>query len=142
MTVLADVLVIGAGQSGLAATRALQAQGSPIVLEHLGERVVIVGAGNSAVQVGHELAPVATVSLATRQPIVFVPQCRDGKDVHYWLKTTGFDLLPPEWLRRYFSGRTVDDTGRYQHALETGMFDRRTMFTALAGMPSTWSPRS
>jgi len=93
--------------------------------EHAGERIVVVGAGNSAVQVGYELAQVATVSLATRHPVIFVPQCRGGQDVHLWLKTTGFDLLPPEWLRRYFGGRTVDDTGKYQHALETGQFDRR-----------------
>jgi len=98
--------------------------------EHAGERIVVVGAGNSAVQVGYELAQVATVSLATRHPVIFVPQCRGGQDVHLWLKTTGFDLLPPEWLRRYFGGRTVDDTGKYQHALETGQFDRRPMFTA------------
>lgn len=98
--------------------------------QHAGERIVVVGAGNSAVQVGYELAQVATVSLATRHPVIFVPQCRDGQDVHYWLKTSGFDLLPPEWLHRYFGGRTVDDTGKYQHALQTGQLDRRPMFTA------------
>ena len=97
---------------------------------HAGERIVVVGAGNSAVQVGYELAQVATVSLATRHPVIFVPQCRGGRDVHYWLKTTGFDLLPADWLRQYFGGRTVDDTGKYQHALETGQLDRRPMFTA------------
>jgi putative flavoprotein involved in K+ transport len=32
---------------------------------YAGERVIVVGAGNSAVQVGYELAQVATVSLAT-----------------------------------------------------------------------------
>jgi len=107
--------------------------------DHIGERVVVVGAGNSAVQVGYELAQVATVSVATRHPMIFVPQCRGGKDVHYWLKTTGFDLLPPEWLRRYFGGRTVDDTGKYQHALETGQLDRRAMFTALSGDSVVWA---
>ena len=107
--------------------------------DHIGERVVVVGAGNSAVQVGYELAQVATVSVATRHPIIFVPQCRGGKDVHYWLKTTGFDLLPPEWLRRYFGGRTVDDTGKYQHALETGQLDRRAMFAALSGDSVVWA---
>jgi putative flavoprotein involved in K+ transport len=98
----------------------------------------LVGAGNSAVQVGYELAQVATVSLATRHPVIFVPQCRGGKDVHYWLKTTGFDLLPPEWLRRYFGGRTVDDTGKYQHALETGQLDRRPMFTTFDADGVIW----
>jgi putative flavoprotein involved in K+ transport len=102
-------------------------------------RVVVVGAGNSAVQVGYELAQVATVSLATRHPVIFVPQCRDGRDVHYWLQATGFDLLPPEWLRHYFGGRTVDDTGKFQRALEIGQFDRRAMFTALSGDSVVWA---
>ena len=90
----------------------------------------MAGAGNSAVQVGYELAQVATVTLATRHPVTFMPQRRDGQDLHYWLKATGFDLLPPEWLRHYLSGRWVVDTGKYQHALATGQLDRRPMFTA------------
>ena len=53
-----------------------------------------------------------------------------GQDLHYWLKATGFDLLPPEWLRYYLGGRTVVDTGKYEHALATGQLDRRPMFTA------------
>jgi putative flavoprotein involved in K+ transport len=106
--------------------------------EHAGERIVVIGAGNSAVQVGYELSQVAAVTLATRHPVIFVPQCRGGKDVHYWLKATGFDLLPPEWLRRYFSGRTVDDTGKYQHALKTGQLGRRPMFTAFEGDSVVW----
>ena len=97
---------------------------------HAGQRVIVVGAGNSAIQVGHELAQVATVTLATRHPVTFMPQRRDGQDLHYWLKTTGFDLLPPEWLPHYLSGRWVVDTGKYQHAVATGQLDRRPMFTA------------
>lgn len=99
--------------------------------DHAGERVIVVGAGNSAVQVAYELAQVATVTLATRHPVNFVPQHRDGKDLHHWLRTTGFDLLPPEWLRQYLGGRTVLDSGKYQHALESGEVDRRPMFPAL-----------
>lgn len=98
--------------------------------QHEGERIVVVGAGNSAVQVGYELAQVATVTLATRHPIAFMPQCRSGQDLHYWLKTTGFDLLPPEWLRYYLGDRTVVDTGKYEHGLAAGQLDRRPMFAA------------
>jgi putative flavoprotein involved in K+ transport len=103
-----------------------------------GERIIVVGAGNSAVQVGYELSQVAAVSLATRHPVIFVPQHFGGKDVHYWLKTTGFDLLPPEWLRHYLGGRTVDDTGKYQHALETGQLDQRPMFSSFEGNSVVW----
>ena len=97
---------------------------------YAGERVIVVGAGNSAIQVGYELAQVATVTLATRHPVTFHPQRHGGHDLHYWLKTTGFDLLPPEWLRHYLGGRWVVDTGKYQHALQAGQLDRRPVFTA------------
>ncbi len=82
--------------------------------EHTGERVIVVGAGNSAVQVGYELAQVATATLATRHPVTFHPQRRGGHDLHYWLETTGFDLLPPQWLRHYLGDRWVVDTGKYR----------------------------
>jgi putative flavoprotein involved in K+ transport len=94
------------------------------------ERIVVAGAGNSAVQVGYELAQVATVTLATRHPVNFHPQQRGGKDLHHWLVTTGFDLLPPQWLHHYLGERWVLDTGKYRHALEAGWMDRRAMFTA------------
>jgi putative flavoprotein involved in K+ transport len=98
--------------------------------QHAGERVVVVGGGNSAVQVGFELAQVATVTLATRHPIIFHPQRRGGQDLHHWLVTSGFDLLPPEWLNHYLGGRWVVDASKYHHALEAGWMDRRPMFTA------------
>ena len=97
--------------------------------QHAGERVVVVGAGNSAVQVGYELAQVGTVTLATRQPVTFHPQRRGGQDLHYWLVSSGFDLLPPEWLSHYLGDRWVVDTGKYRHALEAGQLDSRPMFT-------------
>jgi putative flavoprotein involved in K+ transport len=97
--------------------------------QHAGERIVVVGAGNSAVQVGYELAQVATVTLATRHPVNFHPQWRGGQDLHHWLVTTGFDLLPPQWLSHYLGDRWVLDPGKYRHALEAGWMDRRPMFT-------------
>jgi putative flavoprotein involved in K+ transport len=106
--------------------------------QHAGERIVVVGAGNSAVQVGYELAQVATVTLATRRPITFHPQCRGGRDLHHWLVTSGFDLLPPEWLSYYLGDRWVVDTGKYRHALESRQMDRRPMFTALGTDDVIW----
>jgi putative flavoprotein involved in K+ transport len=106
--------------------------------QHVGERVVVVGAGNSAVQVGYELAQVANVTLATRHPVTFHPQYRDGQDLHHWLVTSGFDLLPPEWLSHYLGDRWVVDTGKYRHALQTGQMDRRPMFTAFGTDGVVW----
>ena len=106
--------------------------------QHAGERVVVVGGGNSAVQVGYELAQVATVTLATRHPVNFHPQRRGGQDLHYWLVTSGFDLLPPQWLDHYLGDRWVVDTGKYRHALETGQLDRRPMFTGFGADSVVW----
>jgi putative flavoprotein involved in K+ transport len=107
--------------------------------QHAAERVAVVGAGNSAVQVGYELAQVATVTLATRHPVNFHPQRRGGQDLHHWLATTGFDLLPPQWLRHYLGDRWVVDTGKYRHALEAGWMDRRPMFTAFGTDGVIWA---
>jgi putative flavoprotein involved in K+ transport len=104
-----------------------------------GQRVVVVGAGNSAVQVGYELGGVATVTLATRAPLMFLPQVHDGKDVHYWLTTLGFDDLPPAWLARLVKGTPVLDDGVYSKAEAAGVFDRREMFTSFDGDQVVWA---
>ncbi|WP_069166103.1 flavin-containing monooxygenase [Nocardia altamirensis] len=105
---------------------------------YAGQRIIVVGAGNSAIQIAYELAEVATVTLATHHPINFLPQHRDGRDIHHWLVTTGFDRLPPEWLIRYVGGTLVLDTGIYRNALDTGRLDRRPMFTSFDTDTVTW----
>jgi putative flavoprotein involved in K+ transport len=100
---------------------------------YAGQRVVVVGAGNSAVQVAYELAEVASVTLATRHPIAFVPQVIEGRDQHHWLTTSGFDHLPPHWLAHIVPGKLVLDAGDYRAALDDGRMDQRRMFTALDG---------
>jgi putative flavoprotein involved in K+ transport len=103
------------------------------------ERVVVVGAGDSAVQVAYELAGVARVTLATRHPVVFLPQRREGRDLHYWLAVSGFDDLPPEWLAQLVPTTVVVDCGDYRHALESGRLDRRRMFTHLDRDGVVWA---
>ncbi|MGI5349773.1 flavin-containing monooxygenase [Streptomyces sp. CA-250714] len=105
---------------------------------YAGKHVVVVGGGNSAVQVGYELAQIAEVTLATRTPIRFLPQTRNGKDIHHWTTTSGFDQLPPAWLARAVPGTLVMDTGEYRRALEEGLLKRREMFTALDGEHIVW----
>ncbi|WP_247597649.1 NAD(P)/FAD-dependent oxidoreductase [Streptomyces sp. RKND-216] len=105
---------------------------------YAGKRIVVVGGGNSAVQVGHELARVATVTLATHAPLHFLPQVRGGKDLHHWLTTTGFDHLPPAWLAHVLPGTLVLDPGDYQNALHSGRWHRRPMLTRLEGESVIW----
>ncbi|HEU5470651.1 MAG TPA: NAD(P)/FAD-dependent oxidoreductase [Actinophytocola sp.] len=106
---------------------------------YAGQRVVVVGAGNSAVQVAYELAQIATVTLATRRPVRFLPQRIRGRDVHYWLRATGFDRLPAAWSVRAARGVTpVLDTGIYRAALRAGQLDRQQMFTGFDGDHVRW----
>jgi putative flavoprotein involved in K+ transport len=109
---------------------------------YAGKRVIVVGAGNSAIQIGHELAQVATVTLATRQPVKFIKQRPRGKDLHHWLKSTGFDDLPIDWLSPALTSTFVLDTGVYRHSLDSGALDRRPMFTAFNADGVVWSDGS
>ncbi|WP_343950930.1 NAD(P)/FAD-dependent oxidoreductase, partial [Nonomuraea longicatena] len=104
-----------------------------------GQRVVVVGGGNSAVQIAYELAEAGTrVSIASRAPLAFLPQRRDGRDVHHWLVSSGFDDLPPAWLIHHVRARLVMDVGEYATAVETGRLERRPMFAALEGEHVVW----
>nr|WP_244409029.1 NAD(P)-binding domain-containing protein [Stackebrandtia nassauensis] len=102
-----------------------------------GQRVVVVGAGDSAVQVAVELAHVATVTLASHHMPQLVPQLVNGRDVHYLL-TDRFDDLPPAWLARLLTGKLVMDTGGYADAFDSRLLDRRDMFTGLTDHGVVW----
>ena len=101
-----------------------------------GRRVVVVGAGNSAVQVAHELSAVARVSLATRAPLGLRRQRPLGVDLHYWVAWSGLDRLP---LGRRAGGAVgVLDDGTYAAAVAAGRPDRRPMFSALTPEGVRW----
>ncbi|HEY1012456.1 MAG TPA: NAD(P)/FAD-dependent oxidoreductase [Herpetosiphonaceae bacterium] len=112
-----------------------------------GARVVVVGAGNSAVQIAVELGQRATgagrVSLATRQPLRFQPQRILGRDIHWWLTVTGLDSYPLDrpgggWIRRRASGAVLD-TGTYQAAIAAGRPDQRPMFAGFTPNGVVWA---
>lgn len=109
---------------------------------YAGKRVVIVGGGNSGVQVAYELAEVADVTLATLAPLSFLPQQIDGHDLHHWLGVTGFDRLPGAWLQQIVRKPLVLDTGDYRAAVESGRLDRRAMFTTFDGDELVWTDGS
>lgn len=100
-----------------------------------GQRVVVVGAGNSAVQIAAELAQVARVTLATREPLQFRPQRILGQDLHFWLRWTGLDA------KSHFASRPVPpiDTSGYAAMLKRGLFDQRPMFTQLTAHGVEWA---
>ncbi|MGB2569952.1 flavin-containing monooxygenase [Micromonospora citrea] len=106
---------------------------------YAGRRVVVVGAGNSAVQVAHELAAYARVTLATRGPVRFLPQRIRGRDLHHWLDVTGLDRLPAAVLRRVVRHPAVIDSGVHRAALASGLITRREMFTAFTPDGVVWS---
>ncbi|MFS8099346.1 NAD(P)/FAD-dependent oxidoreductase [Lentzea alba] len=103
-----------------------------------GRRVVVVGAGNSAVQIAAELAEHARVTLATRKPVKFTAQRPFGRDLHFWLDRTRLDRLPiGPWLPGELT-TPVLDTGIYRAALDRRRPDRRQMFTAMEGSKLIW----
>ncbi|MBZ9596391.1 NAD(P)-binding domain-containing protein [Streptomyces erythrochromogenes] len=107
-----------------------------------GQRVVVVGAGNSAVQIAAELARVSRTTLATRAPVKFARQHLLGRDLHFWLTRTGLDAAPLGRLLRTPPAQPVLDDGRYRAALNVGAPDRRPMFRSLEGEEITWGDGS
>ncbi len=103
-----------------------------------GKRVVVVGGGNSAVQIAVELAQVAVVSLTTRGPLRFQAQRILGRDFHWWLARTGLDT---SWLgpRLVTGSAPVIDDGRYRAAIRAGRPDHRPLFTRVDGDRVVWT---
>jgi putative flavoprotein involved in K+ transport len=103
-----------------------------------GKRVVVVGAGNSAVQIAYELAAVARTTLATRSPIRFEPQTILGRDVHFWLSVSGLDRLPLGRLFDFSEPGAVVDDGTYSAAVRSGRPDRRPVFSRFTASGVLW----
>ncbi|HEX7734729.1 MAG TPA: NAD(P)/FAD-dependent oxidoreductase [Ktedonobacteraceae bacterium] len=103
------------------------------------QRVVVVGSGNSAVQIGVELAQVAQMTLTSRQPVRFVPQRPLGQDVHFWMWLLGVDRLawPSLWQRS--QSNPVLDAGRYQAAMKQSRPDWRPLFERLTSTGVVWA---
>jgi len=59
--------------------------------------------------------------------------------VHYWMRESGFDGLPAQWLSIITGGTVVTDSGGYEQELAQRRFDRRPMFDRLDGRRVVWS---
>ncbi|KKI90947.1 hypothetical protein WQ54_17770, partial [Bacillus sp. SA1-12] len=105
--------------------------------EYKNQRVVVVGGGNSAIQIAYELAKVANVTIASRKPLSFTPQRLLGKDIHFWLKLTGVDTL--FYGRKFASKVSIMDTGIYKEAIVKKTPDSRRMFTKYTEGGVVWS---
>ncbi|GII54140.1 monooxygenase [Planotetraspora thailandica] len=103
-----------------------------------GQRIVVVGAGNSAVQIAAELADIAQVTLATRTPVRFARQHILGRDLHFWLRRTGLDTAPLGRVLRTPPTQPVLDDGRYRAALNSDKPDQQTLFTEISDNKITW----
>ncbi|MEU8849505.1 NAD(P)-binding domain-containing protein [Streptomyces sp. NPDC048564] len=94
-----------------------------------GQRVVVVGAGNSAVQ---RAAECARVTPAARHAVRFARQRTLGRYLHLWLARTGLDT---QAVGRFLSTpptQPVIDDGRYRRAVIAGRPDRRPLFTGIS----------
>lgn len=100
-------------------------------------RVLVIGGGNSAVQIAVELAAVAKVSITTRRPLRFQRQRYLGRDFHWWLTRTGLDSSRLGPLLAKGSVPVIDD-GRYRTAIRAGRPDHRPLFTRLDGDRVVW----
>jgi putative flavoprotein involved in K+ transport len=103
-----------------------------------GHRVVVVGGGNSAVQIATELAQIADVTITTRAPLRWQRQRILGRDFHWWLDRTGLDTSPlgPRLAR---GSVPVIDDGRYRAAVGAARPDHRPLFTRLDGDSLLWA---
>jgi len=100
-----------------------------------GKKVVVVGAGASAVQIAVELSQVTDVVLAMRHKPTFWPRTLLGKDITFWSKYT-IDLV-----RVNQKGSIVIDTkeGKYKKALKENHPPQKPMFKALYENGVVWA---
>lgn len=98
-----------------------------------GQRVVVVGAGNGAVRIATELAAVARVTLATRQPIRSIPQRLLGRDIHFWLRLAGLDER--QWLGQQSMPVYI---AKSEQAALGAVAQRRAMFARFSSDGVIW----
>jgi putative flavoprotein involved in K+ transport len=110
------------------------------------KRVIVVGAGNSAIQIGVELGQYSKTSIANQSPIQFRQQVTYGKDLHFWLKWTGIDYFPymlwTKFIQKTLLKVGVLDTGKYQAAIRAGQPDERRIFKAFTKTGVIWEDGS
>lgn len=102
------------------------------------QKVVVVGRGNSAVQIAMELSEITDTTLAVREPVALIPQRILGQDIHFWFKVTGVDTV---WKfgKSFANGSSVLDLDGYKQRLKEGNPKQKKMFTAFHENGVIWS---
>ncbi|MFI1459194.1 flavin-containing monooxygenase [Nocardia carnea] len=102
-----------------------------------GRRIVVVGAGNSAVQIAVELATESPVILAHRSPLRYATNEPIPADSRFWRAISLASRLP---IGRSFHSGTIPivDTEGYRGTLEQGNPEARPMFTRAEGQVLHW----
>ncbi|NKY58116.1 flavin-containing monooxygenase [Nocardia flavorosea] len=102
-----------------------------------GRRVVVVGSGNSAVQIAVELAAESPVILAHRSPLRYATNEPIPADSRFWRAISLASRLP---IGRFFHSGTIPivDTEGYRSILEQGNPEARPMFTRAEGPVLHW----
>ncbi len=93
-----------------------------------GQRVVVVGAGNSGAQIAAELGRVARVTLASRRPPYLFPQRPLGLDLTDWLSISGVERLPLGRFGRVPDAQPVIAVPGLRSAFAGGNPDLQPMF--------------
>ena len=101
-----------------------------------GKRIIIVGAGNSALQIAMELKDVANVTLGIRRKIKWVSQRILGLDIHWWMHTFGVDHFPLKEKPK--GGIPVIDIGGYRKSIKRGELDIRKIYERFTETGVVW----
>jgi putative flavoprotein involved in K+ transport len=105
------------------------------------QSIIVVGSGNSAVQIAIELSEIANTTLAVRELVSLMPQRIIGRDIHYWFKMSGIDSL--SWFRKLANNSSlVIDVGGYKKSLRTGKPIQKQMFSQFYSDGVVWSDGS
>jgi putative flavoprotein involved in K+ transport len=107
--------------------------------DYSGKRMLVIGAGNSAIQIAYELAQHTHTTLTSHKPVQFMPQRIAGHDVHDWLKLSPYHNLPlGSWFGTSSAGNKVLDTGRYRQALKQNKPNWRPLFSRFHKRGAIW----
>ncbi|GKU85101.1 MULTISPECIES: NAD(P)/FAD-dependent oxidoreductase [Niallia] len=109
----------------------------------INKRNIVVGSGNSAVQIAIELSEISITSLAVRNKVKLLKQKVLGLDLHYWIRITGFDNFPFWRFRKSVpQSNSVIDLGNYKEKIKEGNPDQKRMFTSFYSDGVVWADGS